>query len=77
MRKLLIGIGILIILAAIALYFFPRKPAEVTLEESYVLEDALNSLSEEELESISAELTQFNQQIEEQIASDLSIFFWE
>lgn len=52
-------------------------PVEVTTEESYLLDNTISGLIDEELATISGELTEFNTGIEEDISSDISQFYYD
>jgi hypothetical protein len=78
--KILLASLVLIILIAVAVVMLIPKPKPkvvVTSEEGYMLEDQLLKAMDEELANVSAEQTVFNEAVENDIASDTSIFYYE
>jgi hypothetical protein len=50
---------------------------ETTIDETYLLDDIVLDLTDEELVNINGELTSFNTGIENDISSDLSQFYYD
>ncbi|MFH8086859.1 MAG: hypothetical protein QW609_03505 [Candidatus Aenigmatarchaeota archaeon] len=80
MNKLIILVCIVALIAIAAYFLIQPKPgpaSQPSVEEAYILDDSLNTLMEEELEKISIDQASFNTQVEDEIASSISIFYWE
>ena len=75
-KILIIGIVVLAIVAIVVLYK-PKQPETVTTEEEYLLEDEMETLMNEQLDQIEGELEDYNTQIEDEMSSDLSMFYYD
>jgi hypothetical protein len=72
----------LVVVAVVALVVFmfkpqPKPPVAVTADEEYILTEQLATLLDEQLAAESAEQVAFNAATEEDIASDISQFYYE
>ncbi|MGC8812310.1 MAG: hypothetical protein ACP5O8_01845 [Candidatus Aenigmatarchaeota archaeon] len=77
MKKLIIAVCIIAVIAAIAYFLVQYKPQpKPSAEESYVLEDSLNTILREELEKTSVDQSAFNTEVENNIACSLSLFYY-
>jgi len=92
MNKLIIPTIILIVIAAVAIMFLPipvsqetgtveetqeESSGEVsTVDEAYLLEDLYIDILEEEMDALEIEQTEYNNEIEDQLASDMSQFYY-
>ena len=80
--KIIAGI-IILVLIVVTVYVFTITPitptdfTEDTAEVSSVLGEEYSALIQEELDKMSIEQTDFNNQIEEQIAIDVSQFYYD
>jgi hypothetical protein len=78
-NKIIIAVVLVVIIAAVAVFMLQMQPAqtseEATPEESAILEDLYTEMLNEELDSIEAE--NFSDELEDEMASDLSQFFYE
>jgi len=65
---------------SLALFFSvfnkPVTPPEVTSAEESILSDQINALTDEQLEAISTDISDFSTATEDSIASDNSIFMY-
>ena len=93
MNKLIIATIILIVIAVAAIMMLPfpvsqetgaveETPAETTgeqttVDESYLLEDLYISMLEEEMDALDMEQTDYNNEMEDELASDMSQFYYE
>ncbi|MEM7825774.1 MAG: hypothetical protein QW412_02870 [Candidatus Aenigmatarchaeota archaeon] len=75
MKKLIIGICVILVIAAISYFILQYKP-QPPVEEGYILEDSLETALKEELEKISVNQAEFNAEVENDIANTLSMFYW-
>ncbi|MFH1473557.1 MAG: hypothetical protein ABIE55_01550 [Candidatus Aenigmatarchaeota archaeon] len=93
MNKLIIAVVIVIIAAVAIMMLPPAKQEtgtsdtvtiqegataeQTTVDESYLLEDLYISMLEEEMDALDMEQTDYNSEMEEQLASDMSQFYYE
>lgn len=78
MKKLIIIVCIIAVIILVAYFLLQQKPTpQPSADEAYILEDSLNTLTEQELEKVSVEQTTFNTQVEDEIANSISLFYWE
>jgi hypothetical protein len=79
MNKIIIAVVLIAIVAIMAVLMLPQlfsqEEAEVTAEESAILEDIYTEMLEEELNSIQGE--NYSSEMEDEMASDLSQFYYE
>ena len=79
MNKIILAVVLIVIIAAVAVFMLqyqaPQPSEEVTAEESAMLESIYIEMLNEELDSIQEE--NFSSEMEDQIAEDLSQFYYE
>jgi hypothetical protein len=76
-RIIIVAVVLIVVVAALAVLMLqPQQPAEeVTAEESAILDAIYIEMLEEELESL--EIENFSSEMEDEIASDLTKFYFE
>jgi uncharacterized protein YpuA (DUF1002 family) len=78
MKKLIIAVCVIAIIAVIAYFLVQYKPQPKPVEEeSYVLDDSLNTVLQQELEKVSVDQTAFNAEVENETVNSLSLFYYE
>jgi hypothetical protein len=79
MNKIILALVLIVAVAAVAVFMLqyqaPQASEEVTAEESAVLESVYIEMLNEELDSIQEE--NFSSEMEDQMADDLSQFYYE
>ena len=76
-EKLAVGGVAILAITALILSSKPSEIESVTSEEEYLLDEQIEALLEEEFDQMSAELTDYNQDIENEMSSDLSMFYYD
>jgi hypothetical protein len=79
MKKLIIAVCVIAIIAVIAYFFVQYKPQPKPTfeEEGYLLDDSLNTVLQQELEKVSVDQTAFNAEVENEMVNSLSLFYYE
>jgi len=76
--KLILAIAVILIIIALAfLTFKPTLPVTVTIEEASIIDDQTLTVTEEQLNAVSAEDPTFLTSSEDSIATDTSLFYYE
>ncbi|MEM5834476.1 MAG: hypothetical protein QXQ69_01345 [Candidatus Aenigmatarchaeota archaeon] len=78
MNKLIVAVCIIAVIAVIAYFLVRPKPtSQPAVEEAYLVEDSIASLLQQEFEKVSVDQSAFNAQVENEIVSSLSMFYYE
>ena len=86
MNKIIMAVVAIVIIAAAAIMMLPQVEPETpegtqetggqtTVDEEYIIDDFYVEMLEEEVDTV--ELEEFNMEMEDQMASDLSQFYYE